>query len=309
VKRYVYSRWDGSLEAFSLDARQALDALSDLLMEGLDANEALEWMRRHGFEMAGQDFRVKGTDELIAELREQARQLQQQWNLDHALDELAKRFGEVMQREQQAVEGEHGFESSRMNDFQQRRHADDTRLSDAIERFRDYEFEDEEAEEDYRELLDELDRMRALEDFIEQQGERFQGEQSADYETAQEIREQMQGLEQLARDLASGNFEQISPEQLQELLGNDAAQSLIILRDLDSSLRDAGYLRGQDPELTPRAIRKIGASALAEVYAALRKDRFGRMSGAPRCPGRTRRTPTSSATPWRSMWCAPFSAR
>jgi uncharacterized protein with von Willebrand factor type A (vWA) domain len=275
VKRYVYSRWDGSLEAFSLDARQALDALSDLLMEGLDASEALEWMRRYGFEMAGQDFRVMGTDELIAELREQARQLQQQWNLDHALDDLAKRFGEVMQREQQAVEGEHGFESSRMNDFQQRRHADDTRLSDAIERFRDYEFEDEQAEEDYRELLDELDRMRALEDFIDQQGGRFQGEQSADYDTAQEIREQMQGLERLAQDLASGNFEQISPEQLQELLGDAAAQSLIILRDLDSSLRDAGYLRGRDPELTPRAIRKIGASALAEVYAALRKDRFG----------------------------------
>ena len=87
MKRYIYSRWDGSLEAFSLDARKALDALSDLLMEGLSAEEALEWMRRYGFEMAGQDFRVMGTDELISELRDQARQLQQQWNLDHALDD------------------------------------------------------------------------------------------------------------------------------------------------------------------------------------------------------------------------------
>ncbi|MDX1384407.1 MAG: SNF2-related protein, partial [Thermoanaerobaculia bacterium] len=52
-------------------------------------------------------------------------------------------------------------------------------------------------------------------------------------------------------------------------------QSLIVLRDLESSMRDAGLLRGADPELTPRAIRRIGAQALAEVYASLRKDRPG----------------------------------
>ena len=275
MKRYIYSRWDGSQEAFTLDPRKALDALSDLLMEGLSAEEALEWMRRHGFELAGQDFRVMGTDELLAEIRQQARELTEQWNLDHALDELAQRFGEVMRQEQEALEAEHGFESSRMNEFQQRRHADDTRLSDAIDRFRDYEFEDEAAGEAYQELLDELERMRALEDFVDQRGEQFQGEQSADYETAQQIREKMEALEQLAQNLASGNFEEISPEALSELLGDDAGRSLVMLRDLDSTLRDAGYLRGQDPELTPRAIRKIGASALAEVYASLRKDRLG----------------------------------
>ena len=50
------------------DAERALDALSDLLMEGLDAREALEWMRRQGFELAGLDMRVMGVDELMREL-------------------------------------------------------------------------------------------------------------------------------------------------------------------------------------------------------------------------------------------------
>ena len=79
----------------------------------------------------------------------------------------------------------------------------------------------------------------------------------------------------MARDLAQGNFEQITPEMLQELLGDDAAQSFMLLRDLEDSLERGGYLRESGDELTPRAIRKIGANALAEVYGALRKDRFG----------------------------------
>ena len=49
MKSLVYSRWDGSQGEFSLDAERALDALSDLMMEGMTAAEALEWMRQFGF--------------------------------------------------------------------------------------------------------------------------------------------------------------------------------------------------------------------------------------------------------------------
>jgi uncharacterized protein with von Willebrand factor type A (vWA) domain len=130
-----------------------------------------------------------------------------------------------------------------MNEFQERRHADASDLADAIERFADYRFEDEQSAREYRELREALARMRAL--------------------------------EQLARDLAEGNLQQISLDELRDLLDDDALRSLIWLRDLESTLERAGYLRGGDPQLTPRAIRRIGAQALAEVYAALRRDRPG----------------------------------
>ena len=42
MKTVLYSRWDGNQQEFRLDARQALDALSELLMEGLGLDEALE---------------------------------------------------------------------------------------------------------------------------------------------------------------------------------------------------------------------------------------------------------------------------
>ena len=275
MKSAVYSRWDGTQQAFSLDAGQALDKLSELMLEGLSAQEALEWMRRAGFELGGLDMRVMGTEELISELQSEMRALERQVRMDRATDLLRERFEDVLAREQEALRQRHGFESSRMNDFQSRRHAGDERLSDAISRFRDYGFEDEDAGRDFAELLEELERLRALEDFLSKQGKRFRGPRSAGYEEAQQIRERYEALEQMVRALREGNFETISPEELRELLGDDAARSLVMLRDLESEMRRAGYLRGSDPELTPRAIRRIGALALAQVYAALRQDRPG----------------------------------
>jgi len=275
MRSAIYSQWDGTQNEFSLDADKALDALSDLLMEGLDVREALEWMRRHGFELGGMDMRVMGVEELINELRDEARALYDRYDMDTALDEISRRLDEILDREQGAVDDAHGYESSKMNDFLQRRHAEVSELSDSIEQFRDYTFEDEQAAEDFQELLDELDRQRQLEKFLEERGERFRGSEQADYETAQQVRERIEGIEQLARDLAQGNFEQITPEMLQEMLGSEAAQSFILLRDLESSLERGGYLRQSGDELTPRAIRKIGANALAAVYGALRKDRLG----------------------------------
>ncbi|MCU0669676.1 MAG: hypothetical protein MUF70_10035, partial [Myxococcota bacterium] len=256
MKRWRYSRWDGSQTPFSLDVEQTLDALSDLLMEGLTAEEALAWMQRAGFEMAGLDMRVMGLDELLQELRDQIRELERQHRMDGATDALRRRLDEILAREQTAQRERHGWESQRMNEFQQRREdAGRGTLSDAIERFRDWEFADAAAGEEFRALLEELDRLRALESFLRERGDRFRGPTAADYETAQQIRQQIEALERLARDLASGNFESIDPERLAELLSEGALQSIVMIRDLRSSLERAGYLRDRDggAELTPRA--------------------------------------------------------
>jgi len=280
MRIWRYSRWDGTQKEFSLDADAALDALSDLLMEGLSAEEALAWMQRGGFELAGLDMRVMGLDELQQELRDRIRELESRYRLDQATDDLRRRLGEILDREARAQRERHGYESERMNEFLERRDAGERgerALSDAIERFRDWEFADAEAGEAFRALLEELDRLRALERFQQQRGPRFRGPEAADYDTAQQIRAQIESLEQLARDLAAGNFQAIDPERLAELLSENAARSLVLIRDLRSSMERAGYLRDRDgaAELTPRAIRRIGAQALATVYGALRKGRPG----------------------------------
>ena len=184
ARSVVYSRWDGSQQEFRVDADAALDALSELMMEGLDAQQALEWMQRHGFPLAGLDMRVMGLEELLGELRQ-------------ALDELRQE--------------------------------------------------------------------------LQEQVERGRGEEAA----AQELRERIAALEQMIESLAAGELEEVSPEELAEWLGEEAGRSLVWIRGLAPALEQAGYLRGGDAGLTPRAIRRIGSQALAEVYASLRRDRAG----------------------------------
>lgn len=148
---------------------------------------------------------------------------------------------------------------------------------DRIERFRDHEFEDEAAGEDFAALLAELDDIGGLERFMSENQGRFHGPTAADYDTAQEIRQRVDELERLVAALSRGDFQAVRPEDLARLIGDGAARSFVFLRDFERTLRERGFVAdGVDgPELTPRAVRRIGAHALADVYGALRKDRFG----------------------------------
>jgi uncharacterized protein with von Willebrand factor type A (vWA) domain len=277
VKIVRYSAWDGSQAEWKLDAEEALDALTDLMMQGLNAEEAMQYMRNYGFDLAGQDFRVMGAQELMQELRKQARQLASKYNLNEATKVPRERLEELLGWEEDTVKEEHGFESRKLNDFLDRRHTPSKSLSEAIDRFSDYEFENEDAAEAYQELKQEQDNLRELEKFLERYKSSFRGRTPADYETAQKIREQMQGIEQMMGALQNGKFEQVDPKALGEMLGENAARSMVMLRNLDSTLRDRGFLRnraGHD-ELTPAAVRRIGAQALASIYTSLRKGRQG----------------------------------
>jgi uncharacterized protein with von Willebrand factor type A (vWA) domain len=272
-----YSRWDGTQAEWTLDVERALDALADRMMHGLSARQALDHMRHYGFELAGQDFRVMGTQELTRELQKQMRELFNRHDMSRATDELRERLDELLDQEERTVRDQHGFESQKLNDFLDRRHTEVRAVSERIERFSDYAFEDDDAALAYDELKQELARLKALEEFLKEHAKHFRGRASADYDTAQQVREQLQAIEQLMQALQEGRLGDIDLEQLGKQLGQNASRSLILLRDLDSRLRERGYLRERDgrDELTPAAVRRIGAQALAQVYSNLQKGQLG----------------------------------
>ena len=131
MKVFRYSRWDGTQSEFTLDADSALEALSDLMMHGLSVRESMDYMQRYGFDLAGQDFRVMGAQELMQELRNQARELYNKYDMDQATDSLKERFEELKQWEEETLKEDHGFESQAMNEFLQRKHDESPRLSES----------------------------------------------------------------------------------------------------------------------------------------------------------------------------------
>ena len=110
---------------------------------------------------------------------------------------------------------------------------------------------------------------------------RFGGREDVDLEAALRLMGELQAadelIEQVQRADRSGDLASIDRELLQELLGDEDAESLDDLKTLAKALEEAGYIRpaGDKWELTPRGARMIGQRALGEIYARLRHQNLG----------------------------------
>ncbi len=110
----------------------------------------------------------------------------------------------------------------------------------------------------------------------------FRGEEGLDITEAMRLMDYMQSLDNLEQQLErveyGGDIDEIDPNRVGELLGDEAKESLEQLRRFLEVMEQAGYIRrkGRDWELTPRAVRKIGEKALADVYAQIRAAGAGR---------------------------------
>ncbi len=109
----------------------------------------------------------------------------------------------------------------------------------------------------------------------------FRGEEGLDIAEAMRLMDHMQDLDglehQLERVEYGGDIDEIDPQTVERLLGEEAKESFEQLRRFLEVLEQEGYIRrkGRGWELTPRAIRKIGEKALEEVYARIRAGRAG----------------------------------
>jgi uncharacterized protein with von Willebrand factor type A (vWA) domain len=110
----------------------------------------------------------------------------------------------------------------------------------------------------------------------------FSGEESLNLDEALKLMDELQQMDQLERQLRGvrqpADLEPIDPAEVDRLLGPEAARDLERLRALLKKLEEAGYLerKGDRLELTARAVRKMGDKALRDIFAHLKRDRFGR---------------------------------
>jgi uncharacterized protein with von Willebrand factor type A (vWA) domain len=266
-----YTEWDGT-QRVRLSADKVFEKLAEYLSYTDDVQQAFDWLLRHGLELEG--LRVMGIDDFLEALREAMRERQRQFNLNRALDPIAERLEELLDLERDTLEqrGDAAAQAKREQLDQLPR-----RLSDAIEQLRGYDFEDDDARAEFERLLEELENVRALEDFQRRYGELFQGPEALDYDAALELMREMQRLKQLEEDLLAGRLETISLEDLRALLGDQAAQEMQQLRQFLLLLTKAGYVgaRGGRVQLSPKGMRKIGQLALRDIYQGLLRDRAG----------------------------------
>ena len=135
-------------------------------------------------------------------------------------------------------------------------------------------------QQELMELASNLEAAYPMRDLLNQYP--FRGEEELDLQAAMNVMGQMQDLDELERQLErtqyGGALGDIDADKLEELLGEEARQTLDQLRELLEILEKAGYIRkdGNAWELTPRGTRKIGQKALAEIYENLKRQSFGK---------------------------------
>jgi uncharacterized protein with von Willebrand factor type A (vWA) domain len=110
----------------------------------------------------------------------------------------------------------------------------------------------------------------------------FRGDDELTMREAMKLMDELQEMEQLESQLrraqTPADLEKLDPAEIERLLGEESARDLERLKEIAKKLEEAGYLerKGDRLELTARAIRKLGDKALRDIFAHLKRDRFGR---------------------------------
>jgi uncharacterized protein with von Willebrand factor type A (vWA) domain len=109
----------------------------------------------------------------------------------------------------------------------------------------------------------------------------FQGDQELNLQEAMRLMEELQKMDALERELKGvrklEDLEKLDPATVEQLAGEQARRDLERLQEIAKKLEEAGYLEndGGELKLTARAIRKIADKALRDIFARLKRDRFG----------------------------------
>ena len=109
----------------------------------------------------------------------------------------------------------------------------------------------------------------------------FRGDEDVTLQEAMRLMDELQRMDQLERQVrrtqGPEDLDRIDPAEVERLLGADARRELERLQEIAKKLEEAGYLerQGDRLQLTARAIRKIADKALRDVFARLKRDRFG----------------------------------
>jgi uncharacterized protein with von Willebrand factor type A (vWA) domain len=271
-----YTAWDGTQEV-RLSAEQAFDKLSELLSFTDDVQQALDWMLHQGLDLEG--MRVVGLDELLEQLREAMRQRYREVNLRSALSGMRERLDDLLEEEREALESLERDPARAARAAGKRARLDGlpAKLSEAIAALEGYEFEDGGAEAAWEALRDELENIRALEEFERRYGDLFHGPRAVDYEEALALMREMEAWRRLEEQLLTGDLDAVDPSGLQDLLGSEALRGFQLLRGMMRAIADAGYLTQREGRttLSPKGVRRIGQLALRDIYQGLLRDRPG----------------------------------
>ena len=109
----------------------------------------------------------------------------------------------------------------------------------------------------------------------------FFGSEQLPFDEAMGVMDRLQSIEELERGLRGmyrgEPLDSATEEALRDVLGDNAARDLARLQRMTDRLEQRGLIERDEEgmKLTARGLRRIGQKALGDLFARLRRDRFG----------------------------------
>ena len=274
MKKFIYKKWDGSQLPFSLNRKEIVDKFMENIMKGMSPNMSLAQMFWDGFPLAGMDFRVMGLEEMVQELQKQKNELFSKYNLEKAFDKPMNDLShlladETMTRMEKGAERAPLYEELPPG------------LLEKIKSLRHFDFLNQDSRETLEYWQSREDDILELYEFYSQYSRKFKGDESLDFDQAIQLMKQFKSIEALQRQILSGELSSIDPENLKNMLGEEASRSLNILLQLPSMISEEGIARidkgGLD--MTPKGMRTLAELAFGKLYEQLKRDKQGKYRG------------------------------
>ncbi|HEX5369391.1 MAG TPA: VWA domain-containing protein [Dehalococcoidia bacterium] len=261
---YRYTTWDGSQSIPPLDPEELLDMLSRDLLEDGDLRRALERLLMRGANRQDGN-RMPGMRDMLERLRQRREDQLGRYDLGSMMEDIAGRLQDIVDQEQSGIDRLRDSASQPDADQSMRRMAEqmaqrkqesmDSLPGDPagrLQQLMDYEFLDQQARDDFQELVNELrqkmlgDQFRMMQESLERMTQ----------EDLQPLREMMQALNQLlAKHVRGGATEQdfrdfmdqfghfFPPgietiEDLVQYLEEQAAQMASLLQSMPEEMRN-----------------------------------------------------------------------
>lgn len=274
MKTVIYKKWDDSQLPFSLDRKDIVDQFMENILKGMSPNMSLSQMFWEGFPLAGMDFRVMGLAEMMEELQTEQEDFFSQYNLDRSFDRPMDELRRLLSEEQK-TRMEKGAKSSPLYDELH------PGLLEKLKSLDGFDFKNRDSKETMDYWKGRQDDIEELYEFYARYADKFMGEESLDFDQAVELMRQFKALENLRQQILSGRLETISPEDLRELLGEEAERSMNILLQLPRLISEEGIasLDRGGLDMTPKGMRTLAELAFGKVYEQLKRDKQGRHQG------------------------------
>ena len=292
---YRYSEWDGTQPALRLDKDELMDELAKGLMHDSDLSLLL-WKMQREDRKNGQE-RLTGLQKLLQRLLEENRKQLGKYNLDAMMAEMKNKVEDIIRQEQAGIlkkldearkkasqsDADPGSEAdkNRLQKLEQQAAADLKKLknlpsdiSGKIKALQNYEFTDEDAQQQFQDLLGaSLEGLNS--DEIPEGATPYFGEESISFNEAMKLIETLQEMDKLSGQIENARAENspglVDRQAVRELMGEQGMETLE-RPGVTKMLEEANFIRRKEGgfELTPMGVRKIGQKALNDVFSQLR---------------------------------------